>query len=88
MLWKRQRTRRTWFSNQSAGFAPELESFDGDIGEPKDINWMLNMLEIQLTYHIADIRVGVVNHGVFERLQEVLLEHEMGQFLLLQETHC
>ena len=41
-----------------------------------------------MTYHIADIRVGVVNHRIFERLEEVLLEHEMGQLLLLQETHC
>jgi len=28
-----------------------------------------------------------VDHCVLEWLQEVLLEHEMGQLFLLQETH-
>jgi hypothetical protein len=35
----------------------------------------------------SDIWVRVVGHGIFERLQEVLLELEVGQFFLLQEPH-
>lgn len=44
-------------------------------------------VEYQDTHHVADIGVGVVDHGIFERPQEVLLELEVCELFLLQEAH-
>jgi hypothetical protein len=37
--------------------------------------------------HIFGIEVPAMDHGVLERLQEVFLEFEVGQLVLLQESH-
>jgi hypothetical protein len=38
-------------------------------------------------YHIPDLRIRVVRHGVLEGSQEIFLKLEMGQFLLFEEPH-
>lgn len=37
--------------------------------------------------HVSRFWVRIMHHGILERLQEVLLEIEVCQFLLLQEAH-
>ena len=39
------------------------------------------------SYHISNLRIRIVRHGVLERSQEILLELEMGQLLLFEEPH-
>ena len=39
------------------------------------------------TDHVTRVRVGVVDHGVLERLEEVLLKLEVRELVLLQEAH-
>ena len=54
---------------------PEVLGSDGD-----------HLVEA-LEDHIFRIQVPAVDHGVLERLQEVFLEFEIGQFVFLQESH-
>ncbi len=43
--------------------------------------------EISKPYHISNVRIRIVRHGVLKRSQEILLELEMGQLFLLEEPH-
>lgn len=63
-----------------------LVSFVGDIAEPIE-NVSARITSRRSTHHIANIGIGIVNHRVFKRLKEVLLEFEMGQLLLFQKSH-
>lgn len=47
----------------------------------------MNHLMETLKNHVSSVGVVVVNHGVFERFEEVFLELEIGEFLLFEETH-
>lgn len=47
----------------------------------------LDHLVEALEDHVARVGVVVVDHGVLERLEEVLLELEVGELLLLEEAH-
>jgi len=38
-------------------------------------------------YHIPDLRIRIMHHGVLEGSQEILLELEMGQLFLFEEPH-
>ena len=53
----------------------------------KVLHSSLNHLMQTLEDHVASVGVIVVNHGVFERFEEVFLEFEVGELLLLEETH-
>ena len=39
-------------------------------------------MELQNPYHISNLRIRIVRHGMLERSQEVLLELEVRQLLL------
>jgi hypothetical protein len=43
--------------------------------------------EVLKPYHISNLRIRIVRHGVLERSQEILLEPEVGQLLLFEEPH-
>jgi hypothetical protein len=47
----------------------------------------LDHLVQALEDHVPSVRVVVVHHRVLERLEEVLLKLEVGEFFLLEETH-
>ena len=38
-------------------------------------------------YHISNLRIRIVRHGILERSQEILLELEVRQLLLFEEPH-
>jgi hypothetical protein len=38
-------------------------------------------------HHISNVRITVVGHSVLERFQKILLELEVRQLFLLQESH-
>jgi hypothetical protein len=38
------------------------------------------------SHHILRIRVTIVNHCIFKRFEEILLEFEVRELLFLQET--
>lgn len=40
-----------------------------------------------ISYHVANIWVGVVDHRVLKRPEEILLELEMRELLLFQKAH-
>lgn len=46
----------------------------------------LDELTEALEDHVASVHVGVVDHGVLERAEEILLELEIGELLLLEEV--
>jgi hypothetical protein len=38
-------------------------------------------------YHVSNLGILVMNHGVLKRLQKVLLKFEMRQLFLLKKSH-
>jgi len=65
-----------------------LESSDANIAIPnKQRRKRRSVKLVSEPYQLPDIWIRVVNHRVLEGFQEVLLELEMRQLFLLQETH-
>jgi hypothetical protein len=81
-----KKTLQTSFASRIADFEHVLVSFDEDIAKPC---FYVNAVKLgkDCIYHITNLGVMVVDHGVFKRLQKVFLKLEVWQFLFLQEPH-